>query len=115
MPSSIIYEPGAVVAVRIRFSDGEGVKRRPVVVLTNELFHAAHADAVVVALTTSMSSPRFGDCVLTDWSAAGLPLPSKSKGAIHTIERSAVDKQYGTLSRADLERVRESVKQILGL
>jgi mRNA-degrading endonuclease toxin of MazEF toxin-antitoxin module len=115
MPSSIRYEPGAVVAVRIRFSDGSDVKRRPVVVLTDALYHDAHADAVVVALTTNLDATRFGDCMLADWGAAGLPRPSKAKGSLHTIERSAVEKQYGTLSAGDLRRLRESIKLVLGL
>jgi mRNA interferase MazF len=115
MPSSIRFEPGVIVAVKIRFSDGSAVKKRPVVVLTDDIYHAAHADAVVVALTTNLDTLRFGDCMLTDWSAAGLPLPSKAKGSLHTIERSAIEKQYGNLSGEDFKRVRESVRQILGL
>ena len=83
--------------------------------MTDDIYHTSRADAVVVALTTNLSSPRFGDCLLSDWSAAGLPLPSKAKGSLHTIERSAVAKQYGKLSAADLERVRASIRQILGL
>jgi mRNA interferase MazF len=90
MPSSIAYEPGAVVGVLIRFSDGEGAKPRPAVIMTDDIYHTSRADAIVVALTTNLSSPRFGDCVLSDWSDAGLPLPSMAKASLHTIERSSI-------------------------
>ena len=109
------YEPGAVVGVLIRFSDGEGAKRRPAVVMTDDIYHTSRADAIVVALTTNLSSPRFGDCLLSDWSEAGLPLPSKAKASLHTIERSSIARQYGTLTAADLAKVRDSIKQVLGL
>jgi mRNA-degrading endonuclease toxin of MazEF toxin-antitoxin module len=115
MPSTITFEPGAIVAVRVRFSDGEGVKKRPVVILTDDIYHAAHADAVVVALTSNLATSRFGDCMIEDWNAAGLPAASKTKGSLHTIERTVGEKQYGKLSVKDLARVRESVRQILGL
>ena len=115
MPSSIRYEPGAVVAVRIRFSNAEGTKRRPAVILTDDIYHAAHADAIVVALTTNLGPHRFGDYLLADWAAAGLPLPSKAKGSLHTIERRTIEKQYGSLTGADLTQLRASIKLVLGL
>lgn len=115
MTSSIRFEPGAIIAVRVQFSDGEAAKRRPVVVLTDDIYHASHGDAIVMALTTNLATPRFGDCNLQDWSQAGLPKPSKAKGSLHTIERTKFEKQYGNLTPGDLERLRGSVRQILSL
>ena len=115
MPSSTGYDPGTVVAVRIRFSDGEGVKRRPAVIMSGDDYHASRADAVVVALTTNMRGSYFGDCDLTDWQSAGLPRPSKAKGVIHTIEHAMIEREYGKLAASDLARVKDSIRRILEL
>lgn len=115
MPSSTIYKRGTVVQVAIRFSAGQGVKRRPAVVLTGDDYHASRADAIVVALTTNLHTAHFGDCPLQDWASAGLPLPSKTKGTLATVERATIQGQYGTLTADDLNRVEVSVQSILGL
>lgn len=115
MPSSTPYDVGAVVLVRIRFSDGTASKKRPAVIVSVPAYHASRADAVIVALTTQMRSNYFGDYDLVDWATAGLPLPSRAKGVIQTIERQAIERKFGKLSVRDLERVQDSVRQILGL
>ena len=115
MQSSTKFDRGDVVAVNIRFSAGEGVKRRPVVVLTGDDYHSSRADAIVIALTTNLSGSRFGDCDLVDWAIAGLPLPTRAKGTLSTIERATIEKRYGSLTAGDLSRVRESVRGILDL
>jgi len=114
-PSTIQFEPGAVVRVRIRFTAGQGAKRRPAVVLTDIPYHQSRSDAVVVALSSQLASTYHGDCDIVDWKSAGLPLPTKAKGVIETIDRASVDYQYGMLSSADLERVKDSLRLILGL
>lgn len=115
MPSSTHYEPGTVVAVRIRFSNGVGIKRRPAVVLSNVQYHASRADAIIVPLTTQMHTDYYGDCDILDWQAAGLPQASRSKGVLQTIERGTIEKEYGTLTFTDFGRLQESIRQILGL
>ncbi|MBI5285719.1 MAG: type II toxin-antitoxin system PemK/MazF family toxin [Chloroflexi bacterium] len=115
MPSSTRYDPGTVVAVRIRFSDGVGIKRRPAVVVSHPQYHVSRADAVVIALTTQMHTDYYGDCDIIDWRQAGLPAASRSKGVIQTIERRAIEKAYGALSQADLARLQESIREILWL
>ena len=115
MPSSIVCEPGAVIVVRIRFAEGIGVKKRPAVVLTNGPYHKSRADAIVVALSTAPRSEYYGDCDLPDWRTAGLPQPTKARGVVQTIEHTPVEGFLGTLSPADFERVKESIRLILGL
>lgn len=114
-PFSTLYEPGAVVSVRIRFTSGGGIKRRPAVVLTDDKYHQSRADAIVVALSTRVGVTYYGDCDLVNWRQAGLPLPTKAKGVVETIARSTVERRYGTLSPTDLRRVQDSVRLILGL
>jgi mRNA interferase MazF len=113
--SSIPCDPGAVVITRIRFTEGTETKKRPVVVLTDRSYHDSRADAIVVALSTQRGAVYYGDCDLHDWREAGLPLPTKAKGVIETIDRSKIERRLGVLSSSDLHRVKESVCLILCL
>ena len=112
---STTYEPGAVVLVPFKFADGEATKKRPAVVLSVEAYHASRLDTVIVALTTNTRDSYYGDCNLNDWRAAGLPKPTKAKGVIQTMERQMIERRLGTLSAADLNSVKQSLRDILGL
>lgn len=114
-PSMIRFDPGSVVRVQIRFTTGQGVKRRPAVILSDAPYHASRADAIVIALSSQVTVTYYGDCDLVDWNRAGLPLPTKAKGVLQTVDRASIDHQYGSLTDADLRRVRQSVRQILGV
>lgn len=114
MPSSIPSDPGTVVLVRIRFSNDSGTKRRPAVIVSVPEYHRAHADAIVVPLTTN-PQPHFGDCKLGDWQAAGLPRPSTAKAFVQTVERSTFERALGSLSQRDLAGVQASIRTVLGL
>lgn len=115
MTFSTPYSPGTVVRVRIRFTAGSGTKRRPVVILTDEQYHQSRADAIVVALSCKVEQPYYGDCPLSDWKSAGLPLPTKAKGVVQTIDRSTIEGTYGKLSEADFDHVKQGLRMILGL
>ncbi len=112
---STVCEPGAVVLVLFRFADGQAAKKRPAAILTGDAYHNSRMDAVMIALTTNLTDHYVGDCDLLDWQQAGLPQPTKSKGVIQTIERRMIDKRLGTLTSADLQRVKDSLRSILGL
>lgn len=101
--------------MRIRFSDGVGIKQRPAVILSQPQYHQSRADAIVVALTTQMRNDYFGDCDILDWREAGLPAASRAKGVIQTIERRTIEKAYGTLTDMDFVRLQDSIRQILWL
>jgi mRNA-degrading endonuclease toxin of MazEF toxin-antitoxin module len=114
-PSTIKFEPGAVVRVNIRFTSGAATKKRPAVVLTGDRYHRSRQDAIVVAVTGNVHIAYHGDCDITDWKVAGLAKESKAKGVVQTIDRASVDYQYGNLSATDFQRVKDSLRLILNL
>jgi mRNA interferase MazF len=68
-------KPGDVVLAD--YPGVQGVKRRPGVVVSTDLYHATRPDVVVAVLTTKLAKARGPtDYVLQDWSAAGLHKPS---------------------------------------
>ena len=113
--SSITYNPGSVVSVRIRFTDGSETKRRPAVILTNDDYHNSRTDTVVVAVSSQVNASYYGDYVLSDWKAAGFPVPSKAKGVIETIDRSTIERISGKLSNRDFQQLKTCLRSMLGL
>jgi len=95
------------------FSDGQGTKRRPVLVV-----HDFGDDDLLVVPITSHPARAGADVVLSNWQNAGLKLPSTVRvEKLATIEKSCVARKLGSLLPADFRRVKETLdavfKQIL--
>lgn len=79
-----MLQPGDVVVVD--FVGATGVKRRPAVVVSTDLYHSHHPDVMLSTLTTQVSAATTPtDYVLQDWSTAGLHAPSAFRAADHRL------------------------------
>lgn len=110
MPAHI---QGEVLLAWLVFSDGQGAKRRPILVV-----HDFGDNDLLVVPITSQRARTAADLVLADWKSAGLQLPSTIRvEKLATIEKSCVARKLGVLPSAELVRVREKLsavfKQIL--
>ena len=106
-------QPGDVVVVD--FVGATGVKRRPAVVLSSDLYHVHHPDVALGTVTTQVSAATTPtDYVLQDWSAAGLHAPSAFRAYIGTYLASAV-KVIGHLSDHDWQEVQSRLKLALAV
>jgi len=85
------------------------------VVVSVDAVHEERLDAIIVPLTTNLSTIRFGDYTLLDWAAAGLPRPSLAKGVVETVERATFQSVLGRLTVRDLHAVDSSLRAVLGL
>ena len=118
MTSTTPYKPGDVILVRIKFTEDDRTKKRPAVILTDDNYHGSRSDAIVVALSSSphaMTNLYFGDYILGDWKAAHLPLPSKAKGVLQTIDRTTIEKTFGQLSDNDYKNLKACISTVLCL
>lgn len=113
--STTAYDPGTVVWAYINYTDAAGVKLRPAVIVSCVRYHASKADAVIVPLTSQKRTAYFGDYDLLDWSTAGLNKSCRAKGVISTIERSAIERRTGRLSKRDLDGIKAQIRLILEL
>ncbi len=81
------YSRGDVILVDIAFSGTAGYKRRPAVVVSEDVFDAAGIKLVVAAITSNLSPPfRPGDTLLDDWRRAGLVKPSVSFNRVRPMK-----------------------------
>ena len=113
MPAPV-HAQGEVLLAWLLFSDGQGTKRRPVLVVQD-----FGDDDLLVVPITSQPARAPAEVVLTDWQRAGLRLPSTVRvEKLATIEKSCVARPLGVLPSHELARVKEALasvfKQILG-
>ena len=100
--------PGDVVLAD--FVGAKGVKRRPAVVLSTDLYHAHHPDVLLSVLTSQLGGATTPtDYVLQDWPDAGLHAPSAFRAYMGTYAASAV-KVIGHLSARDWQEVQARLK-----
>jgi mRNA interferase MazF len=99
--------PGMVVTVD--FPGAAGVKRRPSVIVSTDLYHRTRPDLIIGVLTSQLAaavSPT--DYLLIDWALAGLRLPTAFRAYLATVPQSAVV-NIGQLSEQDWQEVRRRV------
>jgi mRNA-degrading endonuclease toxin of MazEF toxin-antitoxin module len=113
--TSSAFSQGDVLLALLVFSDSQGSKRRPVLVVHD----FGDSDLLVVPITSHAARTQT-DVFLNDWKSAGLKLPSTVRTEkFGTVAKSCVVKNLGTLPANDLTRVKQSIsavcKQIAGV
>jgi len=109
-----MIEPGAVVTVD--FPGVMGIKRRPVVIVSTAVYHAARPDVIFAVITTQTAgatSPT--DYLLQDWSAAGLHKPSAFRSYLATLPAINVIAEIGQLSGRDWQEVQARLRIALAV
>jgi mRNA interferase MazF len=108
-----MLKPGDVVIAD--FVGATGVKRRPALVVSSELFNSKRPDVVLSALTTQTSRATAPtDYVLQDWSAAGLRQPSAFRVFVGMYDATRVN-PVGHLSERDWNEVQSRLRMALAL
>src|SRR5689334_2681152 len=102
-----MVRPGDVVTVD--FAGATGVKRRPVVVVSSDVYHAHRPDLILGVLTTNVAAATAPtDYMLQDWAAVGLHSPSAFRAYVGMALQSAVQ-VIGHLSDRDWQGVQACV------
>lgn len=105
--------PGEVVTVD--FPGVRGLKRRPAVVVSTDLYHANRPDVIIGILTSQIAGATAPtDYVLKDWAVAGLRQPSAFRAFLATIPQANV-RIIGHLSDRDWQEVRTRLKLALAV
>ena len=116
MPPTTPLRRGDIVLVPFDFTNRSGTKWRPAIVVSSNRYNRATPDVVVASVTGNLRAIRHpGDCLLTDWQAAGLLKPSLAQTKLATIEASVVGRRLGSLSSQDLAAFEAGLREALGL
>jgi len=101
-PGDVVFAP---------FPGADGVKDRPAVVVSSDLYHAHRPDVILALLTSQVSSAVLPtDYVLQDWSAAGLNMPTAFRCYFATLDVRIVYGQLGVLSAQDWAEVQARLR-----
>jgi mRNA interferase MazF len=112
MPTTIVYDRGAVVLLPFPFSDQSSAKIRPAIV-ANPLYPSD--DLLVIAVSSVAGTLRPGEFSIQFWREAGLIHPSFCKRAIASVSANLVRKQIGKLHQADLPSLNAAIRLWFGL
>ncbi len=105
-----------VVRVPFPFTDRRSTKNRPALVLSHaEVFNIPTGHAVMAMITSAANPPWAGDCVINDLEAAGLPMPSKVRCKLFTLDQQLVRGRLGRLALHDAQTVQAMLAKLLGI
>ncbi len=107
-----MLKPGDVVWAD--FPGAQGIKRRPCVVVSTELYHSTRPDVLLTVITSNIAiATAPTDCVLFDWGNVGLTVPSAVRIYISARLQTQVTR-IGHLSAADWAEVQARLKLAIG-
>jgi mRNA interferase MazF len=106
---------GDIVLVRFVFPDESGAKVRPALVVSSDPYHASRQEVIVAAITSNVQRRLLGDCLITDWRAAGLLFPSTVTGILRTLKQRAITRRLGALGERDLGTVDVQLREAMAL
>lgn len=109
------YKRGDVVLVDFGFSEGEGVKKRPALIISADNYHKNRQEVIISAITSNIKRILFGDTKIDEWEKAGLMYPSINTGIIRTVKEGTIIHRLGTISPEDFQKIEENLKRAMGL
>lgn len=104
-----MYSFGDVLIINFPFSDGQGSKRRPVMVIKD-----TNDKDVLIAKITSQSYNTSYDINLLNWKQASLLSPSVVRiHKIQTLHSSLIFGHIGRLTSTDLDTARKTLIRLV--
>lgn len=107
------FARGDVVLLPFPFRDKALAQVRPAVVISGDAYNQ-RGDVIVAAITTHAARTP-SDVPLSRWRAARLVAPSVVRMQLATVASARILYRPGRLSPSDLQRVGQSLRQVLAL
>jgi mRNA interferase MazF len=110
-------EQGDIVLIPIPFTDLSSQKRRPVIIISNNLYNHRRTDIVVIAMTSNPAPVDYSFTITSsDLNRGVLNRPGKVRvDKIYTLSQSIVVKTFGRVNSATLERIRQTVLNLIAI
>jgi mRNA interferase MazF len=109
---SVTCDPWDVATVPFPFTEREGTKRRPALVLSRHPFNQS-GHTLLAMITSAHHAHRPGATVLYDLAPAGLPAPCLVRLKLFTLDNRLILRRLGQLSQADLRAVDREMRTTL--
>ncbi len=107
-------EQGDILLVPIPFTDLSSQKRRPVIVVSNDVYNRKTSDIVVVAMTSNPAEVDYSFTITSSELEQGrLNRPGKVRvDKIYTLSQSIVVKTFGRVNAEVLDRIRGMLRDL---
>ena len=110
------YKPFEVVAVPFPFTDRKADKRRPALILSEDIKFNKPSGHALLAMITSQKNPDWPlDTTITAIHRTGLTAPSKVRMKLFTLDSRLIVKKIGKLSNRDKKAVGKALQRLLGI
>ena len=110
------YKPFEVVVVPFPFTDRKSDKRRPALILSDDIKFNKPSGHAVLAMITSQKNPDWPlDTTITSIRRTGLSAPSKVRMKLFTLDSRLIVKKIGTLTNRDKKAVGKALQRLLGI
>jgi mRNA interferase MazF len=108
-------EQGDIILIPIPFTDLSSQKRRPVIVVSNNVYNRKTTDLVVVAMTSNPAPAEYSFPITSsDLENGTLNRPSKVRvDKIYTLSQAIAAKTFGRVNAATLDRIRETLQELI--
>ena len=112
----MVYKPFEIVVVPFPFTDRKTDKRRPALILSDDIkFNKPNGHAVLTMITSKKNPDWPLDTAITGIHRAGLTAPSKVRLKLFTLDSRLIIKKIGTLIDSDQKAVRKALQSMLGI
>jgi len=110
-----MYNQGDILLVPVPFTDLSSQKKRPVLVLSNNLYNKIADDILVAAVTSNIAGKSFEISLNSDNMQDGiLKINSCVRvDKIYTLSQSIVIKKFGSVKKQILEHVKEKILKLI--
>jgi mRNA interferase MazF len=115
MTSGTPFEQGEIVLVPFPFTNLRDVKKRPVLILSNEEYNYKNDDVVTCAITSNLDNREFSVLIgEKDLIKGKIPVKSRVKAdKLFTLEKSLILKKVGKLNGLAFTKVKEELGKVL--
>jgi mRNA interferase MazF len=105
---------GEIVLIPVPFTDLSSQKRRPVIVISNDVYNRRSPDMVVVAMTSNPAPVPYSFTITNDELVQGaLNRPGTVRiDKIYTLEQTLAVKVFGQVNQATLEQIRAMLQEL---
>ena len=110
-----MYRQGEIVLLPVPFTDLSSLKKRPVLIISDDKYNVGSQDMIVVAIT---SNPTQTGIPITnsDMTSGQLPKPSIIRGdKIYTLNQGIVIKSIGSISKTIQDSVKSEICRLIGV
>lgn len=110
-------EQGDIVLIPIPFTDLSSQKRRPVIIISNNVYNHKTTDIVVVAMTSNPAPVDYSFTITSsDLDRGALNRPGKVRvDKIYTLSQAILIKTFGRVNSATLERIRQTLQNLIAI